>query len=124
LFSSSYTDTHTARRSIDGKTPCGHYDRQEHVSKNHNRVRAHRILDGTDVRTTIMLRNSPNKLLGMCSLRPYNLTSLTFNIAECREYALALPIIEQGARYKALHMSSLPHDTSMSKTGSPSSAGV
>ncbi|KAF2868326.1 RNA recognition motif 2-domain-containing protein [Massariosphaeria phaeospora] len=33
-----------------------------HPADQHNRVRRERILDGTDVRTTIMLRNIPNKM--------------------------------------------------------------
>ncbi|CAI6333709.1 unnamed protein product [Periconia digitata] len=33
-----------------------------HPADSHNRVRRERILDGSDVRTTIMLRNIPNKL--------------------------------------------------------------
>ncbi|KAF2680244.1 hypothetical protein K458DRAFT_269757, partial [Lentithecium fluviatile CBS 122367] len=35
---------------------------RRHPADAHNRVRRERILDGTDVRTTIMLRNIPNKL--------------------------------------------------------------
>ncbi|KAJ4337594.1 hypothetical protein N0V87_004549 [Didymella glomerata] len=37
--------------------PC-----QRHPADQHNRVRRERILDGSDVRTTIMLRNIPNKM--------------------------------------------------------------
>jgi hypothetical protein len=33
-----------------------------HPADQHNRVRRERILDGSDVRTTIMLRNIPNKM--------------------------------------------------------------
>ena len=33
-----------------------------HPHDQHNRVRRDRILDGSDVRTTVMLRNIPNKL--------------------------------------------------------------
>ena len=33
-----------------------------HPHDQHNRVRRERILDGSDVRTTIMLRNIPNKM--------------------------------------------------------------
>ncbi|KAF2242679.1 hypothetical protein BU26DRAFT_609975 [Trematosphaeria pertusa] len=33
-----------------------------HPADAHNRVRREKIMDGTDVRTTIMLRNIPNKL--------------------------------------------------------------
>lgn len=35
---------------------------KKHPADAHNRVRRERIIDGTDVRTTIMLRNIPNKL--------------------------------------------------------------
>ncbi|KAF2128382.1 hypothetical protein P153DRAFT_386503 [Dothidotthia symphoricarpi CBS 119687] len=35
---------------------------QRHPADQHNRVRRERILDGSDVRTTIMLRNIPNKM--------------------------------------------------------------
>ncbi|KAJ4989354.1 hypothetical protein SVAN01_05079 [Stagonosporopsis vannaccii] len=35
---------------------------QPHPADQHNRVRRERILDGSDVRTTIMLRNIPNKV--------------------------------------------------------------
>jgi hypothetical protein len=35
---------------------------RRHPADAHNRVRRERILDGTDVRTTIMLRNIPNKV--------------------------------------------------------------
>jgi hypothetical protein len=35
---------------------------QRHPTDQHNRVRRERILDGSDVRTTIMLRNIPNKM--------------------------------------------------------------
>lgn len=34
----------------------------KHPADAHNRVRREHIIDGTDVRTTIMLRNIPNKL--------------------------------------------------------------
>lgn len=37
-----------------------------HPHDQHNRVRRERILDGGDVRTTIMLRNIPNKLDWVC----------------------------------------------------------
>ncbi|KAL5121628.1 hypothetical protein ACEQ8H_000314 [Pleosporales sp. CAS-2024a] len=39
-----------------------HYPIVRPGSDQHNRVRRERILDGTDVRTTIMLRNIPNKM--------------------------------------------------------------
>jgi hypothetical protein len=37
-----------------------------HPADQHNRVRRERILDGSDVRTTIMLRNIPNKMDWVC----------------------------------------------------------
>ena len=37
-----------------------------HPADQHNRVRRDRILDGSDVRTTIMLRNIPNKMDWVC----------------------------------------------------------
>jgi hypothetical protein len=37
-----------------------------HPADQHNRVRRERILDGSDVRTTVMLRNIPNKLDWVC----------------------------------------------------------
>lgn len=42
--------------------PLYDYRNSRHPSDQHNRVRRERILDGSDVRTTIMLRNIPNKL--------------------------------------------------------------
>ncbi|EOA89430.1 uncharacterized protein SETTUDRAFT_159809 [Exserohilum turcica Et28A] len=46
--------------------PDQHSDRRSsyhnHPHDQHNRVRRERILDGSDVRTTVMLRNIPNKL--------------------------------------------------------------
>jgi hypothetical protein len=44
--------------------PVNAYSR--HPSDQHNRVRRERILDGSDVRTTIMLRNIPNKMDWVC----------------------------------------------------------
>jgi hypothetical protein len=37
-----------------------------HPADQHNRVRRERILDGSDVRTTVMLRNIPNKMDWVC----------------------------------------------------------
>jgi hypothetical protein len=50
-----------------------------HPADQHNRVRRERILDGSDVRTTIMLRNIPNKMdwVSLFLLSPH-LTLLTF----------------------------------------------
>lgn len=35
---------------------------RRHPNDQHNRVRRERILDGSDIRTTVMLRNIPNKM--------------------------------------------------------------
>lgn len=43
-------------------SPTGRNEVNTHPAESHNRVRRDRIFDGTDVRTTIMLRNIPNKL--------------------------------------------------------------
>jgi hypothetical protein len=42
-----------------------------HPADQHNRVRRERILDGSDVRTTIMLRNIPNKMDWVCLTSPH-----------------------------------------------------
>lgn len=42
-----------------------------HPADQHNRVRRERILDGNDVRTTVMLRNIPNKLDWVCHLNHF-----------------------------------------------------
>lgn len=47
------------RTPIELNAPAGGF---HHPHDHHNRVRRERILDGTDVRTTVMLRNIPNKL--------------------------------------------------------------
>jgi hypothetical protein len=50
-----------------------------HPADQHNRVRRERILDGSDVRTTIMLRNIPNKMDWVrVFLLTLPMTSLTF----------------------------------------------
>jgi hypothetical protein len=41
-----------------------------HPHDQHNRVRRERILDGSDVRTTVMLRNIPNKMDWVCITSP------------------------------------------------------
>jgi hypothetical protein len=48
-----------------------------HPADAHNRVRRDRILDGSDVRTTIMLRNIPNKMDWVCYIFPALDPSLT-----------------------------------------------
>ncbi|KAF2638953.1 hypothetical protein P280DRAFT_404151 [Massarina eburnea CBS 473.64] len=63
------TSPHPARPRMDPKSRLTVFrGSQAHIAKgsnpyeSHNRVRLERIQDGTDVRTTIMLRNIPNKL--------------------------------------------------------------
>lgn len=61
-----------AADGTDGYYPGGPYTR--HPSDQHNRVRRERILDGSDVRTTIMLRNIPNKMDWVCHILPHSST--------------------------------------------------
>lgn len=39
---------------------------RRHPNDQHNRVRRERIVDGSDIRTTVMLRNIPNKMDWVC----------------------------------------------------------
>jgi hypothetical protein len=41
-----------------------------HPADQHNKVIRKRIDDGSDVRTTVMLRNIPNKMDWVCFLAP------------------------------------------------------
>lgn len=43
---------------------------RRHLADMHNRVRAERITDGSDIRTTVMLRNVPNKMDWVIALAP------------------------------------------------------
>jgi hypothetical protein len=65
-------------RMSDGRLGRDQYD---HPYDQHNRVRRERILDGSDVRTTVMLRNIPGKLDRVCicfhSRHEPSLTALT-----------------------------------------------
>jgi hypothetical protein len=51
------------RPAVNALTGQAYY---RHPADQHNRVRRERILDGSDVRTTIMLRNIPNKMDWVC----------------------------------------------------------
>jgi hypothetical protein len=41
---------------------------RQHPNDIHNRVRREKVVDGSDIRTTVMLRNIPNKLDWVCPL--------------------------------------------------------
>ncbi|OAL50944.1 hypothetical protein IQ07DRAFT_610875 [Pyrenochaeta sp. DS3sAY3a] len=49
-------------RTAQRMNPNSPYQAYRHPHDQHNRVRRDHILDGSDVRTTVMLRNIPNKL--------------------------------------------------------------
>ncbi len=53
-------------RPAPDRVPIGVHVYHPHPHDQHNRVRRDHILHGTDVRTTIMLRNIPNKLDWVC----------------------------------------------------------
>lgn len=51
---------------------------RRHPNDQHNRVRRERILDGSDIRTTVMLRNIPNKMDWVLLMFPFNTAEADF----------------------------------------------
>jgi hypothetical protein len=57
-----------------------------HPADQHNRVRRERILDGTDVRTTVMLRNIPNKMDWVCHMFSCSSSSTDLAVVVPQDY--------------------------------------